>query len=466
MQLTSPAFLFLFLPLSLFILFVTPKANRRICLSLISVCWYLLANQGNLSGLTHIASLVAFSVLLAYLPTSSTIRRAKIRTAIWVAVPLLSFVAARILAEYGFEGYRYPVGLLFVTLACISFAIDQARGDTVRPRNALELIGYLLFFPVLTMGPVLRSKVYFDMTEELGFHSDAFYFGIRKLMLGCIKRLAFSAVALRAFSEATSYIRTQMHPVTLLILLILSLLGFYYAVGGTVDMARGVCAMYGIWLPRDRARLAMGTSPDRIFYGILLSLRAYLLDYLILPIERRLGGKRGRVVSVVLLFFCIVLLWRTRLVALLFALPLLFFALLNLSPRVRKAAYKSTSLRLLSVGASLLLCAPLTLVLTMQDPMYVLELISSAFQSVGHYPFYAVFGVIRDAWYLVLLGVLLLLLLPYAYICKWLRRKSGPKMKSALALTEITVIFAGFLATLIYFAPQFPQYAIYAMYLM
>lgn len=464
MQLTGPAFLFLFLPISLLIVFLLPRAHRRICLSLLSVFWYVVANIANPTGLAHVALVVFFSVIMAYLPAPHSVRWAKLRTGVWVTVPILSFLTARLLLEYGSLGYTYPAGLLFVTLSSISFAIDQARGDTLRPRNPLELIGYLLFFPVLAVGPVLRSKQYFDMTEDIGFSPELFCFGVRRYMLGYIKRLAVAAVVLRAFSEVMIYTQTQMHPISLLALLALSFVGFYFAIAGTADMARGVCAMYGIPLPRDRARPSMGTTPDRTFYGIMLSVRGYLSDYLLRPLRHRFTGKGGRVLATVLLFACTVLLWRTRPEALLFALPILIFSLINFSPRVRKFVTKHAAARLLFPILSVLLCTPLTLALTLSDPFSVWEMTAAAIHSGGSYPFYAVFSVIRDARYLIFLVIAFLFLMPYAYLCKWLRRRSSARVRMIIQITETALLFVGFIAAAIYLSPQFPLYAEQGIY--
>lgn len=464
MQLTGPTFLFLFLPLSLLLVLLLPKAHRRIALSLLSMLWYILAGRDNPMGLAHIALLVFFSVIMAYLPTPHGIMRAKLRVGVWVAVPLISFLAARLALEYGPDTYTYPTGLLFVTLAAVSFAIDTARGDAIRPRNPLELMGYLLFFPTVTMGPILRSKQYFDLTENIGFDPEFFCFGVRKYMLGYIKRLAVAAVVLRAFSEMMVYTETAMHPISFVAVLILSFVGFYFAVTGTVDMARGVCAMYGIPLPRDRARLVMGTSPDLAFYGVLLSLRKFLADYLLTPLRRQFGGKGGRVLATLLLFVCTVLLWRTRPEMLLLALPILLFAFLGFSRRVRKVMTKNTALRILFCVVSCFLCAPLTLALALDEPLQIFSLATSALRAEGSYPFYDVFSVIRDAGYLLLLILALLLLLPYGYVCKWLRRRVRGRTRTVILVTETVLLFVGFVATLIYLTPQFPSYATHGIY--
>ena len=207
----------------------------------------------------------------------------------------------------------------------------------------MELIGYLLFFPVLTVGPILRSKQYFDRTEQIRFSPDCFCFGVRRYMLGYIKRLAVAAIFLRAMSELMLYANEDVPLLSFLIVLIFSFLGFYFAISGTTDLAVGVCAMYGIAIPHDRARLSRATTPDRVIYGLLPSLHSYISDYLITPLLGHTGKKGGRLCAALLFFVATVLAWRTRPEMLLFALPLLVFALLERLPRVCRFVFSGSS---------------------------------------------------------------------------------------------------------------------------
>ena len=158
MQLTGPVFLFLLLPLSLLICRFVPPTRRRLVLSLLSIGWYALVNASNPVGLLHIALLLAVMLLLVYLPAPRSALVGKLRTTLGVLLPILSLLAARLLAEYGSTWYVYPIGLAFITLSAVSLSVDLARGDTVRPKNPLDVIGYLLFVPTLVAGPIIRSK--------------------------------------------------------------------------------------------------------------------------------------------------------------------------------------------------------------------------------------------------------------------------------------------------------------------
>ncbi len=278
MQLTSSVFLFFFLPLSLPPILFLPKAYRRLSLSFLSVLWYVLANSNHLLGILHILGLVALAILFAYLPTPHSIRMAKFRAVFLITVAILSFLSARIAVEYVDSNYPYPTGLLLVTLGIVSYAMDYARGDVIRPRNPLELIGYFLFFPTLAVGPVVRCKQYFDLSENLSFHAPLFTEGIRLYMLGYVKRLAVSAVLLRTLQNLLYLSGSFFSPAILIFLLVCSFFFFYFYISSAADMARGVCALYGIQPPRDRGYVLTAPTPDRMLYGTMLSLRTLELE--------------------------------------------------------------------------------------------------------------------------------------------------------------------------------------------
>lgn len=458
MQLTSPAFLFLFLPLSLPAVLLVPKRYRRLSLSLLSVLFFAIANRGNLPGLIHLVILVFFGVGMAYLPIPRSLSAAKLRTTLSVAVPLISLVTARMLCEYAKDLYAYPTGLFVVTLGVISYAIDRARGDVLCPRNPLELLGYFLFFPTLALGPVLRSKQYFDLTEEIAFSPTLFVTGIRSYMLGYIKCLAVAAVVMRALTDILDRSALFFHPVSLLLLLLFSYLVFYFFVTGMTDMARGICGMYGIRLPAQGVGKLCSAAPHGLLYSVFPSVRLYLLDYVCLPLRRRFGRRVANCICAVALPLLTVLIWRTRPEMLLFALPVLICAALTLLPAVERFFTPPNPLyRLLLALPGVLLCSAFTLATVLEKPMQLFTLITAAADGakIGFLP-HAVFGVMQDAPYLAVLGVILLLLTPYVYLRPLLLRRAGKKLRTATELAETVLTFAVFLLCILYFLPQFP----------
>lgn len=460
MQLTSPFFLFIFFPLSLPLVLLLPKGIRRISLSLLSILWYVLANYDHPLGVAHVALIVFLAVILVYLPMPRSIGGAKLRTALGIALPLISFVTARILAEYFPDRYTYPAGLLFISLAIVSYFIDFAKGDVISPANPLELIGFFLFFPTLTMGPVLRSKHYFDLTENISFSAERFTKGIRYYMLGYIKRLAIAAVTLRAMEDLLTYAELSMIPLSYCLLMLLSFLCFYFYVTGCADTARGLCAMYGMDLPADRGQSPFAAAPHQLFSGTFLSFYNYLQDYIYLPLRHRFSGKVFPFIGKLILFVLMVLCFRFRPEMLLLASPILLCALLAQIPAVKQKWQIRN--RLLRMPLSLLAgiaCTPFSLGLLLTRPWSAFDLAKQAFTGTAADPVHSLFGMVRDGRYLIVLGMLLLLLLPYLYLRDVLRKKGNARLQQILAIGETVLIFAAFIATLVFVMPQFPLLA-------
>ncbi|MBO5327031.1 MAG: hypothetical protein J6A84_02795 [Clostridia bacterium] len=464
MQLTSAVFLFFILPLSLPLVLLLPKRYRRLALSLLSILIYVLANSGNPWGILQIGALVCLTVTLAYLPTPHSVGSAKFRSALLVAVALSSFIGARVVDEYFNTPYSYPVGLLFVTLGIISYVFDYARGDVIRPRNPLELVGYLLFFPTLTVGPIVRSKHYFDRTEDIGIRPALLTEGLRSYMLGYIKRVAIAAVLMRAIQDLLDYNHAIFSPTILIALLLCAFLFFYFFISGSADLARGVCGMCGIALPRDRSNALSAPTPDHMLYGTVLSLRSFLLDYVKHPLCGKKNSKKRRALSLLLIYCITVLVLRVRAELLLIGLPILLFSLLVEFTPVRGLLTAKRRWRWLLSPLSLLICSLFALSLLLPAPLDLFPLIASAFTVRGNYPPTYILGVVQDANYLLFLMILLAVFLPWGYLRRFALRKVSDRTALLLSIVEISLLFAGFILTLIYFLPQFPSYVEYAFH--
>lgn len=456
MQLTGPVFLFLLLPLSLLICRITPPRRRRSVLSLLSVAWYALVNASNPIGLLHIAFLLIWMLLYVYLPQPNNAAIGKLRTILGVTVPTASFLLARLLSEYGSSFYTYPIGLAFITLSAVSLTVDMARGDTVRPQSPLDVVGYLLFVPTLVAGPIIRSKHYFDNTEELHMTSEHFSIGARLYMIGFIKRIAMAAVLLRALRQLLDYVELMISPLLLLFLLAGSYFAFYFFFTGTADMARGICYMYGIKLPRDRGHILSTSAPDRILCGIALSLYRFMLDYVYHPLKRILPAKIGPFAARMTVFVLSALFLRTRPEMLIFALPMLLLLLISLR---RRAKRPRLYLRLLFIPLTVFACSFFTLAMMTERPMKIFSLIGKSFTGSSNFHFYQIFDAVRDFRYLLVVIFIFFAIVLLSYFGGWFWKHANSRLRVAVKYLSLLLIFGTFTLSIVYLMPQFPSYA-------
>ena len=138
MQLASPIFAFLFLPLSLLFLPLCPKKYRQSVMPLLSFSYFLLINFENPLAYLQIGFVVILICILACTPGDTLPR---FRLLLGVLLPLGLLITARVLAEVIPQHYTSPPGLGFVCLGGISLSIDRYRGDAPEADKPLAVVG-------------------------------------------------------------------------------------------------------------------------------------------------------------------------------------------------------------------------------------------------------------------------------------------------------------------------------------
>lgn len=456
MQLTGPLFLFLFFPLSLLLLPLCPQRYRRALLSLLSVLWYVLANLGQPLAILQLAAVVISVAVLAVLPMEAYSR---LRCAAGVLIPLVALVAARAAAEYGPASYPYPYGLTMVTLAAISLSVDRYRCDAPEREGFLPVVGYLLFFPTLAMGPILRYKQYLYMMEHAQLSLAGYSRGARLYMLGFVKRLAIAAVLVRSLEDILSYGPKGFSPLTLFFTVVLGYLLFYFFVSGNTDMARGLMAIYGLQPPRAQGNLLSCSTPMRLMEGTHLSLSRYLEDYVVRPITHRVRGTWGKLLACSCVFVLTVFFYRMRPSMLLVALPMLAVGLLTVRQRRWHAAPGHWYFRVPLTLFSCLCLSFFALCIIWQEPTALFAYIAGAARGVGTNSFYFIYSALPDGIYLGVLGVITAVYLPLQHFWPTISRHLRGKAYAAVLAVMTVLLLLGFVVTLVHFMPQFPKYA-------
>ena len=86
-------------------------------------------------------------------------------------------------------GIALPIGISFYTFQTMSYPIDVYRGDTDVQRNYISFGTFVALFPQLIAGPIVRYK---DVADQLGFRAssiDQFSSGVERFMVGVAKKV-------------------------------------------------------------------------------------------------------------------------------------------------------------------------------------------------------------------------------------------------------------------------------------
>ena len=230
-------------------------------------------------------------------------RQRRGRAAIAIAVlflPLLffkytNFIYRDVLGPvFGWRGtplnLPLPLGVSFVTFTLTAFIVDiytRRFAEVPRPATALA---YVLFFPHLIAGPILRPAELVPQLERPR------RLALRRLLapvtiftIGLVKKLVFAD----PIAEAVDSIYAQGPGAISAPAALLALYGFsvqiYCDFSGYTDMAIGLALMLGVRLPTNFLRPYAATSIVDFWRRWHVTLSSWLRDYLYFP----LGGSRG-----------------------------------------------------------------------------------------------------------------------------------------------------------------------------
>ena len=204
MLFTEPTFLFLFLPILLALYFVTIAAPARRTygnwlLLVASVIFY--AKGGGAFTWLMLGS-IAFNYWMA-------IAIDRMRGRARASKRLLAFAVAVNLVVLGVFKYAnffadnvnalllvlrvqpvvvprvlLPIGISFFTFHAISYVVDVYRRDAVAQKSPVHAALYLLLFPQLIAGPIIRYRDIADQLARRTVGLEDFAYGVRRFVIG------------------------------------------------------------------------------------------------------------------------------------------------------------------------------------------------------------------------------------------------------------------------------------------
>lgn len=226
----------------------------------------------SLCVVTNLGILCTFKYLLFFATTAATVSG-------WLGAPFSAPAWKLIL----------PLGISFYTFEAISYVVDVHRG-TIRPfRSLRDYLLYILFFPHLLAGPIVRSGDFaHQMHRAKRFSWARFEAGVGLFLVGAFKKAVLAdwmaSIVDPVFQAPSGYGTAALWTATL---------GYavqiYGDFSGYSDMAIGIAHMLGFKLPENFRTPYLSASIAEFWRRWHISLSSWLRDYLYIP----LGGSRG-----------------------------------------------------------------------------------------------------------------------------------------------------------------------------
>jgi alginate O-acetyltransferase complex protein AlgI len=316
MVFSSNLFLFVFLPVFLAGLFVTPARLRNVFILAASLLFYA-AGSGSLVWI------LVFSIIWNYFFAHAIARnrsRATLGVGVLVNLSLLGYFKyanfftheiSIFLTGLGMASDQtvlsivLPIGISFYTFQATSYLIDVYR-DTVKPSESIVGFGmYLANFPQLIAGPIVR---YSDIEKNIenrpvsltGFSDGVFRFciglGKKILIADAMGEVADLIFALPAGELTTALAWLGVTAYTLQI---------YFDFSGYSDMAIGLGKMMGFTFPENFNQPYRARSITEFWRRWHMTLSTWFRDYLYIPLGgNRKGSSRTYFNLFMVFFFC------------------------------------------------------------------------------------------------------------------------------------------------------------------
>ena len=296
----SISFLGYFLPCLLAAYFILPvrwRSGRNLVLLFFSIVFYAW-------GSVRYLSLLLASVLINYIgglfagdPFRPSTRKLAVLIATAANLGLLGWYKyagffAGILNDIGLAipipEIILPIGISFFTFQGLSYVLDVGRGTVAVQKNPLNVALYVVLFPQLVAGPIVRySTVETEILTRRETLED-FSAGATRFMLGLGKKMLLAntvaELADAVFASNPTYISVA-----------LAWLGavaysfqIYFDFSAYSDMAIGLGWMFGFHFLENFNYPYISTSVTEFWRRWHISLSSFFRDYIYIP----LGGNR------------------------------------------------------------------------------------------------------------------------------------------------------------------------------
>lgn len=301
MVFSSLIFLFLFLPLTLGIYYVSNSKIKNLILLIASLIFYAW-------GEPVYVFLMLFSTVVDYihgLKVEKFIELGKRKKALRFVVSsaiinlfvLCFFKYSDFLIEninnifnldIGLLNLPLPIGISFYTFQTMSYTIDIYRGDAKAQNSILDFGAYVALFPQLVAGPIVRYQTIATQINNRNHSIEKFGDGVNRFVCGLAKKVILSnqlaVIADSIFSSNLSNISVLESWLGI----ICYTLQIYFDFGGYSDMAIGLGKMFGFEFLENFNYPYISQTVSEFWRRWHISLGSWFRDYIYIP----LGGSR------------------------------------------------------------------------------------------------------------------------------------------------------------------------------
>ena len=283
MTFSSIPFLFIFFPAVMLLYFAVPGKLKNLVLLIGSLAF-------TLWGSPQYFPLILFTVAMFY---CCGLAIAKAENPKWKKTYMIFSVALSMALLAVFKGLvesplpiSLPIGISFYTFRGISYVVDIYRGKVEPEKNPITFAAFLLMFPVMMFGPIVRYTDLSAAFQKREHSWENFFLGLRRFIIGLSKSVILGGnfLLMGTFlqnSADQSVLFYWMYAFALLLYV-------YFDCSGCADQAIGIGRMMGFTFVEDFNYPYTALSAQDFWRRWRMSLASWFKDYMYIP----LGGNR------------------------------------------------------------------------------------------------------------------------------------------------------------------------------
>jgi alginate O-acetyltransferase complex protein AlgI len=303
MLFSEPAFLFAFLPVLLALWLVLPRTFHNLLLLAFSVFFYAY-------GEPHLTPALLGSIVFNYgvglgVHGASGVRARKVWFGVGIGGNLLlltAFKYGHFLVENLNHALHWfarpglplppalvPAGISFFTFHAISYLFDVYRRQVSAQRSLPLLSLYIVLFPQLIAGPIVRYHDISHQLPERHVHLHGFVRGFERFLVGLGKKMIIANTLAYPADRIFGLPLGELTPGVAWLGMVCYMLQIYFDFSGYSDMAIGLARMFGFKFLENFDYPYVSRSVTEFWRRWHISLSSWFRDYLYVP----LGGNRG-----------------------------------------------------------------------------------------------------------------------------------------------------------------------------
>ena len=183
-----------------------------------------------------------------------------------------------------------PAGISFHTFQSLSYTIDVYRRQLRATRSPIQFATFVLFFPQLVAGPIVRAQDLLPQLAELPtLELEKATRGLFRIVVGLFKKIALADTLALVIVDRIFEAPTRFSGLEVLAGIYGYALQIYLDFSAYSDIAIGSAALLGFDLPENFRTPYRSANLQEFWRRWHISLSTWLRDYLYIA----LGGNRG-----------------------------------------------------------------------------------------------------------------------------------------------------------------------------